>query len=155
MRTDHAHRTIRPFQPADAADVVAVWHRAGMAAYTFLPTWQAFTLEQARGVFDRIIRPHCVIWVATLDEHIVAYLAMKETYIDRLYVDPLEWRQGWGTQLVHFAKQVSPRGLELHTHQENVAARALYERHGFRAVKFGYSPPPESVPDVEYHWRPE
>jgi ribosomal protein S18 acetylase RimI-like enzyme len=155
MNTDHTHRTIRPFQPADAADVVAVWHRAGMAAYTFLPTWQAFTLEQARGVFDRIIRPHCAIWVATLDARVVAYLAMKETYIDRLYVDPREWRTGWGTQLVNFAKHVSPRGLELHTHQENVAARALYERHGFRAVKFGYSPPPDSAPDVEYHWRPE
>ena len=155
MRTDHAHRTIRKFQPGDEADVVAVWHRAGMAAYTFLATWQAFTLEQARGVFDRIIRPHCAIWVATLDERIVAYLAMKETYIDRLSVDPLEWRKGWETQLVNFAKQISPRGLELHTHQENFAARALYERHGFKAVKFGCSPPPESAPDVEYHWRPE
>ena len=155
MSTDYAHRTIRKFQLADEADVVAVWHRSGMAAYTFLPTWQAFTLEQARGVFERIIRPHCAIWVATLEERIVAYLAMKGTYIDRLYVDPLEWRKGWGTQLVNFAKQVSPRGLELHTHQENFAARALYERHGFRAVKFGCSPPPESAPDVEYHWRPE
>jgi ribosomal protein S18 acetylase RimI-like enzyme len=155
MSTDHAHRTIRKFQPADEADVVAVWHRAGIAAYTFLPTWQAFTLEQARGVFARVIRPHCAIWVATLDERVVAYLAMKGTSIDRLYVDPLEWRKGWGTQLVNFAKHVSPRGLELHTHQENVAARALYERHGFRAVKFGCSPPPESAPDVEYHWRPE
>ena len=155
MSADHTHRTIRKFQPADEADVVAVWHRAGMAAYTFLATWQAFTVEQAHGVFDRIIRPHCAIWVATLDERIVAYLAMKETYIDRLSVDPLEWRKGWGTQLVNFAKQVSPHGLELHTHQENFAARALYEHHGFRAVKFGCSPPPESAPDVEYHWRPE
>jgi ribosomal protein S18 acetylase RimI-like enzyme len=72
-----------------------------------------------------------------------------------LYVDPLEWRKGWGTHLVNFAKQVSPRGLELDTHQENFVARALYERHGFRAVKFGLSPPPESAPDVEYHCRPE
>ena len=155
MSTDPTHRTIRPFQPTDAAAVVAVWHRAGIAAYTFLPTWQAFTLEQAREVFDRIIRPHCATWVATLEERIVAYLAMQGTYIDRLYVDPLEWRQGWGTQLINFAKHVSPCGLELHTHQENVAARAFYERHGFRAVKFGLSPPPESGPDVEYHWRPE
>src|SRR5438132_252069 len=133
MSTDSSYRTIRQFQPADAADVVAVWHRAGMAAYNFLPTWQAFTLEQARGGSDRIIRPHCAICVATLDERVVAYLAMKETYIDRLYVEPLEWRKGWGTQLVNFAKQVSPCGLELQTHQENFAARALYERHGFRA----------------------
>jgi hypothetical protein len=31
----------------------------------------------------------------------------------------------------------------------------LYERHGFKAVKFGTSPPPESAPNVEYHWRPD
>jgi len=154
MSTDHSHRTIRKFQPADEADVVEVWHRAGIAAYTFLPTWQAFTLEQARWVFDRIIPPHCAIWVATLDERVVAYLVMKGTYIDRLYIDPCEWRKGWGTQLVNVAKQLSPSGLELHTHQANVAARALYERHGFRGVTFGLSPAPESAPHVEYQWRP-
>jgi ribosomal protein S18 acetylase RimI-like enzyme len=154
MHTDNSQRIIREFQPTDAADVVDVWHRSGRATYTFLPTWQAFTLEQARWVFDNIIRPNCAIWVATLDERVVAYLAMQGTYIDRLYVDPREWRQGWGTQLVNFAKQLSPSGLELHTHQANVAARALYERHGFRAVKFGLSPAPESAPDVEYQWRP-
>ena len=135
-------------------DVVAVWHRSGIAAYTFLPTWQAFALEEARLVFDRIIRPNCAIWVATLDERVVAYLAMKGTYIDRLYVDPPEWRRGWGTRLVNFAKQMCPLGLELYTHQEHPVARAFYERHEFRAVKFGLSPPPESAPDVEYHWRP-
>jgi ribosomal protein S18 acetylase RimI-like enzyme len=52
------------------------------------------------------------------------------------------------------AKRLHPNGLELHTHQENHAARRLYEQHGFRAVKFGLSPPPENAPDVEYHWRP-
>src|SRR6266581_6247154 len=56
-------------------------------------TLHALTLtrEQARGVFDRIIPPHCAIWVATLDERVVAYLVMKGTYIDRLYIDPCEW----------------------------------------------------------------
>jgi GNAT superfamily N-acetyltransferase len=145
---------IREFQPADEAEVVEAWYRSGIATYTFLPTWRNFTLEQARWVFNHVIQPNCAIWVATLDEHVVAYLAMKGTCIDRLYVDPLEWRKGWGTRLVNFAKQVSPRGLELYTHQENSAARAFYERHGFRPVKFGLSPPPESAPDVEYHWRP-
>jgi putative acetyltransferase len=147
-------RNIREFQDTDKADVVGVWHRSGLAAYTFLPTWQAFTIEQAHWVFENIIRPQCAIWVGTLDGHIVAYLAMKESYIDRLYVDPLEWGKGWGTPLVNFAKHLSPNGLELRTHQANHAARTLYERHGFQAVKFGTSPPPESAPDVEYHWRP-
>jgi GNAT superfamily N-acetyltransferase len=89
-----------------------------------------------------------------LDGRVVAYLAMKGSQLNRLYVDPAEWRKGWGTRFVVFAKQLSPTGLELQTHQENHAARALYEKHGFTAVKFGVSPPPESAPDAEYHWRP-
>ena len=151
---DDTRRSLRPFHDTDEAEVVGVWHRAGLAAYPYLPTWQALTLERAQWVFHNIIRAQCAIWVGILDEHIVAYLAMNGSYIDRLYVDPSEWRTGWGTQLVNFAKELSPSGLELHTHQENSAARAFYERHGFQAVKFGISPPPESAPDVAYHWRP-
>jgi GNAT superfamily N-acetyltransferase len=147
-------RSIREFQEADEVDVVGVWHRSGLAAYPYLPTWQAFTLEEASWVFENVIRPNCVIWVGTLDERIVAYLAMKRLSVNRLFVDPLEWRKGWGTQLIMLAKQLSPTGLTLQTHQQNHAARALYERQGFKAVKFGISPPPESAPDVEYHWRP-
>ena len=134
---------------------MAVWHRAGIAAYTYLPTWQAFTLEQARVVFREHVLSRCSIRVGTLNDRIVAFLAMHGSYMDRLYVDPVEWRCGWGTRFVELAKRISPAGLELHTHVENAAARALYERHGFRVVKFGISPPPESAPDVEYHWRPQ
>ena len=148
------HRRIRPFQDEDQAGTAAVWHRAGIAAYPYLPTWQALTLEQARRVFHDVIRVRCVIWVGTLDNQIVAYLAMNGSYLDRLYVDPSEWHRGWGTRFVELAKTLSPQGIELHTHQENHAARALYEQQGFKAVSFGVSPPPESAPDVEYHWRP-
>jgi len=152
--TEQARRTIREFQDADEADVVRVWHRSGSAAYTYLPTWQEMTLETAQFVFHTIIRARCAIWVGTLDERVVAYLAMNGSYIDRLYVDPGEWGKGWGTRFIDLAKQISPGGLELHTHQENRAARSLYERQGFKAVQFGKSPPPESAPDVEYHWHP-
>jgi ribosomal protein S18 acetylase RimI-like enzyme len=145
---------IRRYRGGDEAAVVGVWHRSGRAAYTYLPTWQAFTLEQARVAFRLDILARCELWVGTRDERVVAYLAMRGSYLDRLYVDPPEQRQGWGTRLLEHARSLSPGGLELHTHVENRAARALYERHGFVAVRFGTSPPPESAPDVEYHWRP-
>jgi len=145
---------IRPYQAADEEAVVGVWHRAGLAAYTYLPTWQAFTLEQARKVFREVILANCDLWVGVSDERVVAYLAMQGSYIDRLYVDPPEQHKGWGTRLIEYAKALQPQGLELYTHQENAGARALYERHGFVAVRFGISPAPESAPDVEYHWRP-
>lgn len=145
---------IRPYLPGDEAAVAGVWHRSGQAAYTYLPTWQQFTWEHAQEVFRQVIVSHCELWVGTLDERVVAYLAMRNSYVDRLYVDPPEQGKGWGRRLIEFAKALHPQGLELHTHQENHTARALYERQGFVAVKFGVSPPPESAPDVEYHWRP-
>jgi ribosomal protein S18 acetylase RimI-like enzyme len=92
--------------------------------------------------------------VGTLDEGIVAYMAMDGSYIDQLYVNPSEWRKGWGKRFINLAKELSPIGLECHTHQENMAARGFYEKNGFVVVKFGVSPPPESAPDVEYQWRP-
>lgn len=145
---------IRPYQQDDEAPVAAVWHRSGQNAYPFLPTWQAFEADQARRVFREVIVSHCDLWVAELDAQLVAYLAMKASTIDRLYVDPVQQRHGWGTRLIEHAKRAQPRGLSLHTHQENHAARAFYEMHGFVAVRFGTSPPPERAPDVEYHWRP-
>lgn len=36
--------SIRAFEDEDESVVVGVWHRSGVAAYTYLPTWQAFTL---------------------------------------------------------------------------------------------------------------
>jgi hypothetical protein len=151
---ENGQRNIREFQDADEVDVVGVWHRSGLAAYPYLPTWQAFTLEEASWVFENVIRPNCAIWVGTLDERVVAYLALKGSWADRLYIDPPEWHRGWGTQLINLAKQLSPDGFQLYTHQQNRAARALYGQQGFKVVKFGISPPPESVPDVEYHWYP-
>lgn len=153
MTNDCMLLTIRRFSENDETALVLIWHRATITGYSFLPSAQSFTYEEAREVFANTIKPNCDIWVAALGQRLVAYLAMRGTYIDRLFVDPFEWRKGWGTQLINFAKQVSPEQLELHTHQKNVGARALYEREGFRAVKFGISPPPECAPDVEYHWR--
>src|SRR3989442_13812246 len=138
----HMNASIRPFQDEDEGVVVGGWHRSGKAGYAFLPLWQTVTLDHAGKIFREVVRIRCNIWVGTLEEQVIAYLAS-------------EWRKGWGTRLVDFAKSLSPDGLELHTHQENHPARRLYEKLGFNAMKFGTSPPPESAPDVEYHWRPD
>ena len=102
-----------------------------------------------------MIRPGADLWVAEERGQLLGYLARKDSYIDRLYVKPSAQRRGVGLALLKKARELSPTGLELHTHQENAKARRFYEKHGFRAVRFGVSPPPESAPDVEYHWRPE
>ena len=113
----------------------------------------ALTLKEAREVFRDVIAARCSIWVAAHNHLIVANLAMQDAYIDRLYVDPPMQRKGFGRLLLELARQLHPRRLTLHTHQENHPARAFYERHSFIAIKYGISPLPESAPDVEYEWR--
>lgn len=145
-------RSIRLYQDGDENTIAEIWLRSGRAAYTFLPFWQTFSLEEANKVVADIIIPSCRIWVGLKDDVIVAFLSMDGHIIDRLFVIPEAWRQGWGSRLIECAKKESPERLELYTHQENHAAWALYEEHGFQAVEFGMSPPPESAPDVRYVW---
>ena len=129
-----------------------VWYRSGKDEYDYLPMFQALDEDEALSVFKNLILAHCEIWVYETAGDICGFLAMKASYIDRLYVDPAHQRQGVGSALLNHAMSLSPSGLQLHTHQQNNRARKLYEEAGFVAVKYGVSPPPESVPDVEYHW---
>jgi ribosomal protein S18 acetylase RimI-like enzyme len=145
---------IRRFEQQDEPAVVDVWFRSGKAAYPFLQLWQTLTWPQAAEIFRTEIRSRCDIWVAVRNGQVVGYLAMRPpSYVDRLYVDPKAQRTNIGTMLLAFAKSISPGGLRLHTHQQNMPARKFYEKHGFQAVRFSISPPPESAPDVEYHWK--
>ena len=146
---------IRAYQAEDEALVAAVWHRAGLDEYSYLPRFLTLTPAAARKIFAEVIVPDAQLRVAWHEDKPVGFIALKGSYVDRLYVDPSAQRQGCGARLLTWAREQSPQGLELHTHQQNTRARAFYEHHGFRAVAFGISPAPELVADVEYHWRPE
>ena len=141
-------------QEAEADAVAEVWHSAGREAYTFIDTWKRYSLEQARKGFRESIAAQCDVWVAEIDGVIVGYMALNGSYLDRLYVSPSRQREGIGTSLLRQAMKLSPSGLELHTHQKNAHACAFYRKNQFVAVAHGVSPPPESEPDVEFHWRP-
>lgn len=143
---------IREFRSEDTVETARVWHRSGMDEYTYTP-FQELNETAAIRIFREVIMKNCDIWVNEKAGLICGYLAMKASYIDRLYVDPVHQRSGIGTALIERAKAMYPLGLELHTHQQNHRAREFYEALGFVAVRFGISPPPESLPDMEYHWR--
>jgi GNAT superfamily N-acetyltransferase len=146
---------IRPFAPADLDAVVRVWHAAKREAYGFLAQEQGRSLEDDRAFFSSRIAPRCALWVAVQGASAPrGFLALVGSYLDRLYVHPGAQRGGVGSALLRHAMALSPAGLELHTHQRNHRGRAFYAKHGLRAVRFCVSPPPESEPDIEYHWRP-
>lgn len=140
----------------DAEEVIAIWHDSRKATHTAMgiETERGVTLEDSGQVFREHIASHCRLWVAQRGGKLLGFMAIRGSYIDRMYVRPGSQRRGVGAALLEKARELSPAGLELHTHQANRAARDFYEKHGFRPTRFGVSPPPESEPDVEYRWRP-
>ena len=87
----------------------------------------------------------------------IGYLGLDAAAAEilHLYVAPPWQRQGVGASLLHQAKVALPSGLGLAVFEANHAARAFYERHGFRAGAFRPGTAnEEGVPDIRYVWSP-
>jgi ribosomal protein S18 acetylase RimI-like enzyme len=144
---------IREYHAQDFEAVTILWR---IAREKSLPE-----IQRAKGHFffedQDYFRYHVLLenelWVVEMDHRPVAFMAMQNDFIDQLYIHPDYQRRGIGESLMNIARQQSPDHVWLYTLQVNVNARAFYEKNGFIAERFGISPPPESEPDVEYHWR--
>ena len=144
---------IRDYREADFDAVTILWR---VAREKLLPEGQTdtgHTFYEDQDYFRYQILRKNRVWVVEIADRPVAFLAMEKEFIDQLYVNPEYQRRGIGEVLLNFARRQSPAHLWLYTLQANENARAFYEKHGFIAEKFGFSPPPENEPDVEYHWR--
>ena len=144
---------IRDYRPEDFDAVTILWR---VAREKSLPEFQRakghFFYEDQDYFRDHVLKENKV-FVVESGERPVAFMAMRDAFIDHLYVHPDFQNRGMGKMLLEYARQLSPAHIWLYTLQINMNARAFYEKNGFTAEKFGVSPPPESEPDVEYHWR--
>ena len=143
----------RDYRDADFDAVTIIWR---VAREKSLPDFQRqkgyFFYEDQNYFRDHVLKQNRV-WVVEVGDHPVAFMAMENDFIDQLYIHPDYQRRGIGKALLDFARERSPEHVWLYTLQVNVNARTFYEKNGFIAEKFGISPPPESEPDIEYHWR--
>jgi putative acetyltransferase len=144
---------IRDYRPEDFDPVTILWR---ISREKSLPEFQRakghFFYEDQEYFREHVLMEDAVVVVES-EQRLVAFMAMRNDFIDHLYVHPNYQNRGIGKALLDFAHQRSAEHLWLYTLQINMNARAFYEKNGFTAEKFGVSPPPESEPDVEYHWR--
>jgi len=143
----------RLYQNADFDALLILWR---IAREKSLPDFQRhkghFLYEDLWYLREHLL-PENTVWVVEDEQgRPLAFMAIKADFIDHLYVHPDHWRQGIGDALIQFARTLSPQHLWLYTLQDNVNARAFYEKNGFIATKLGISPPPENEPDVKYEW---
>ena len=145
--------SIRPYRSTDSDALMILWRVSREKSLPDFQCAKGHFFHEDIDYFRNYILTKNRIWIAVLDKKRVAFMAMNGSFIDQLYIDPDYWRRGIGRIFLNLAKRLSPDHVWLYTLQINLNARAFYEKNGFVAEKFGLSPPPESEPDVEYHWR--
>jgi ribosomal protein S18 acetylase RimI-like enzyme len=145
--------SIREYRDEDFDAVTILWRIAREKAMPDFQRAKGHFFYEDQWYFQNRILNDNKVWVVANESRSIAFMAIKDEFIDHLYVHPDYWRQGIGKQLLQFAREIQPEHIWLYTLQVNTNARAFYEKNGFVAEKFGISPAPESEPDVEYHWR--
>ena len=145
---------IRHYENADFEPITRLWRRSREVSLPEFQKEKGHPFEMDQWYFQEHILKENNVLIAELNGQRVGFLAMREDFIDQLYVDADHWNQGIGRALLNHARSASPQHLWLFTLQVNHKARSFYQKNGFDAKKFGISPPPELEPDVEYHWSP-
>jgi len=137
------------------ASVVARIHMASRSAtMPYLPPQKRDHEQVSRWVQDVVLR-RCRTWVAVRRAEIVGYAALDGDMLDHLYLRPDVRRQGIGTLLLDEVRRHSPEGVVLHVFQQNIGARAFYERHGFTVLDTSDgSRNMENLPDMTLRWTP-
>jgi ribosomal protein S18 acetylase RimI-like enzyme len=141
---------IRSAGPGDV-DAIAELYERSLGTLTFLPTLH--TLEQHRAWLGQVVAEQ-EVWVWDEEGAIVGFIALGESTVDHLYVEPEMTGRGIGSSLLDRAKQRRPSGFSLWTFQQNVRARRFYERHGLRVIRLTDGERnEEKTPDALYAWR--
>ena len=144
---------IREYRNEDFDAVTILWRISREKSIPEFQLEKGHFFFEDRDYFQKQVVKNIQIWVVESQNYPVGFMAMNNDFVDQLYIDPDHQRRGIGRSLLNLARQLSPEHVWLYTLQVNTSAREFYEKNGFVAEKFGISPPPESEPDVEYHWR--
>jgi ribosomal protein S18 acetylase RimI-like enzyme len=123
--------TFRPLAVGDVKAISGIHHRACLIAYAFM-NWRYPIDEVGRWYAGKFAEWSWTL--AALDADVITgFIALKDHHIDQLYVDPSQQRAGVGSALLGKALNAVPGRITLDVFEENFAARAFYEKHGFEA----------------------
>jgi GNAT superfamily N-acetyltransferase len=143
---------VRQATAEEANEVAEVLLQARHANEPDIPTL-VHSDDEVRGWVATVLMDHCEVWVAEENSEIVGMMALREEWIEQMYVAPGHTSRGIGARLIATAQDQRPAGLQLWTFEANRRAQRFYERHGFVAVeRSDGSSNEEGAPDVRYRW---
>ena len=136
----------------DDADRLAEIHATSRAtAMPWLPV--VHTPAEDKWFFRHIVIPDHNVEVCEADDQIIGFIAITDTWLHHLYIDPAFAGQGIGTGLLQSA-MARRKELRLWVFQRNARARAFYAKNGFSELELTDGDAnEEKMPDVLMHWR--
>ena len=143
-------RAARPDEGVAVADVFA----AARAKMRYLPALHSRQEDVA--FFSTRVLPTSDVTVADSAGAVVAFSAVRDGWLEHLYVVPARQGCGIGGALLGRAMKENPGGLSLWAFAANHRAIAFYGRAGFAEVlPTDGSGNEERQPDVQMHWAGE
>jgi len=140
---------IRHARHQDDEEVAQVF-LAARATMKYLP--RLHTDQETRAFISRVVDGHETL-VAERNGTIVGFAALRDDWLDHLYVHPSHFNTGTGSRLLAEAKRQRPEGFQFWVFQENAGARRFYERQGCSLAKLTEgSGNEENLPDALYVW---
>jgi GNAT superfamily N-acetyltransferase len=122
--------------------------RVARESFAWMPT--VHTPDEDLAFISVTVLPLQRVTVAEAGEGIVGFIAVHGEWVEQLYIEPAWTGRAIGSRLLEEATGGMAE-VRLHCFQANSGARRFYERHGFKAVKFGDgSGNEERLPDIEY-----
>jgi GNAT superfamily N-acetyltransferase len=141
---------LRGARPEDGVQVAGVF-AAARAEMRYLP--QLHSQDENVTFFAAQVLPTSRVTVADRAGDVVAFAAVRQGWLDHLYVVPPQQGRGIGRSLLGRAMRENPGGLSLWAFVANHRAVAFYERAGFAEVlRTDGSGNEERQPDVQMRW---
>jgi RimJ/RimL family protein N-acetyltransferase len=138
------------YSPLHREDLVRMWRASFEQGVGVI---DPHTIEEQLTYFDDKVLPQnrVLVVVDRSTPKVIGFMAHTRDMISHLYVHVRSQHQGIGSLLLQRAKQESNGKLRLFTFRQNKNARQFYEKHGFKAVRYGFEENWQ-LEDVEYVW---
>lgn len=148
-----SHVEVVAYSPIHRHELVEMWRASFEQAVGVV---DPHPIEEQLRYFDEKVIPQnrVVVVCDPKTARVIAFMASTPETVAQLYVHVDHQGQGIGSTLLDSAKRESRGTLRLFTFKVNERARRFYERHGFKAIRYGFEEQFQ-LEDVEYQWTAE